>query len=48
MALILYILYYLAAIAALYCHFTGRLQRWNMEWVLLVLALTVFPVVLYL
>lgn len=48
MALILYILYYVVAIAALFFHFTGALERWNMEWVILVLAVTVFPVVLYL
>ena len=48
MALVLYILYYVVAISALVLHFTGALARWNMEWVLFVLALTVFPVVLYL
>jgi hypothetical protein len=48
MALILYLLYYSVAIAALFFHFTGALERWGMEWVILVLAVTVFPVVLYL
>ena len=48
MALILYLLYYLTAIVALFFHFTGALERWGMEWVILVLAVTVFPVVLYL
>lgn len=48
MSLILYLLYYLVAIAALFFHFTGQLERWGMEWVVIVLAVTVFPVVLYL
>jgi hypothetical protein len=48
MALILYLLYYSVAIVALFFHFTGALERWGMEWVILVLAVTVFPVVLYL
>jgi len=48
MTLILYILYYILAIAALFFHFTGALERWGMEWLILVLAVTVFPVVLYL
>jgi hypothetical protein len=48
MALILYLLYYLVAIAALFFYFTGALERWGMEWVMLVLAVTVFPVVFYL
>jgi hypothetical protein len=48
MALILYIVYYLTAIIALFFHFTGALERWGMEWIILVLAVTVFPVVLYL
>jgi low affinity Fe/Cu permease len=47
MSLILYLLYYLVAISALVLHFTGHLERWRMQWVL-VLAVTVFPVVLYL
>ncbi len=48
MALILYLLYYVVAISALVLHFTGHLERWGMQWVLIVLAVTVFPVVLYL
>lgn len=48
MALTLYLLYYLVAISALVLHFTGHLERWGMQWVLVVLAVTVFPVVLYL
>ncbi|HEY0842121.1 MAG TPA: hypothetical protein VGD82_04865 [Methylotenera sp.] len=47
MALAIYIGYYLVAITALFFHFTGHLERWGMEWVILVLAATVFPVVLY-
>jgi len=48
MALMIYLLYYVLAIVALFFHFTGHLERWGMEWVIFVLALSVFPVVLYL
>ena len=48
MILIIYSNYYLAAVSALILHFTGHLERWGMEWLLIVLAITVFPVVLYL
>ena len=41
-------LYYLAAIVVLVLHFTGFLARRRLEWLLYVLALTVFPAVLYL
>lgn len=40
--------YYLFAIGAIILHFTGHLERWGMSWILLVLAVTVFPVVIYL
>ena len=41
-------IYYLVAITTLILHFTGHLERWDMEWFVLVLAATVFPAVLYL
>jgi len=44
----LFILYYLIAIVILVMHFTGMLARHNVEWLIYVLALTVFPAVLYL
>jgi len=44
----LFILYYIIAITILVLHFTGFLARRNLEWVVLVLAVTVFPAVLYL
>ena len=44
----LFILYYLIAIAVLILHFTGYLARHNLEWVVYLLAATVFPAVLYL
>ena len=44
----LFILYYLLAIVVLVMHFTGFLARYNMEWLVLVLAVTVFPAVIYL
>ena len=42
----LFILYYLLAIAVLVLHFTGYLARYNLEWLIYVLAATVFPAVL--
>jgi uncharacterized membrane protein (GlpM family) len=46
--MVLIALYYLVAIVVLTLHFTGHLERWNLEWLVFVLALTVFPAVLYL
>ena len=42
------LLYYIVAITLLVLHFTGWLKRNNLEWLILVLAVTVFPAVLYL
>ena len=36
------------AITVLILHFTGFLARHNLEWLILVLAVTVFPAVIYL
>jgi hypothetical protein len=44
----LFIVYYVVAIVILILHFTGFLARHNLEWLVLVLAVTVFPAVLYL
>jgi len=44
----LFILYYIIAITILALHFTGFLARHNLEWLVLVLAVTVFPAVIYL
>ncbi|HMM54655.1 MAG TPA: hypothetical protein PKC23_06530 [Candidatus Desulfobacillus sp.] len=44
----LFILYYVVAITVLILHFTGFLARNNLEWLILVLAVTVFPAVIYL
>lgn len=44
----LFILYYVIAITILVMHFTGFLARHNLEWTVLVLAVTVFPAVIYL
>ncbi|MDP5240456.1 hypothetical protein Q9Q94_13010 [Uliginosibacterium sp. 31-16] len=41
-------LYYVVAIVVLILHFTGFLARRKLEWLLYVLALTVFPAVWYL
>ena len=43
-----FVIYYIIAIAVLVLHFTGVLARYNMEWLVLVLAVTVFPAVIYL
>ena len=40
--------YYVVAIVVLILHFTGYLARRNLEWLVYVLAVTVFPAVLYL
>ena len=44
----LFILYDVVAITVLILHFTGFLARHNLEWLILVLAVTVFPAVIYL
>jgi hypothetical protein len=44
----LFILYYVVAIVILVLHFTGMLARYNLEWLVLALAITVFPAVIYL
>lgn len=41
-------LFYVFAIIVLVLHFTGWLARNNLEWLVLVLAVAVFPAVLYL
>ncbi|MBP6094915.1 MAG: hypothetical protein KA451_01255 [Methyloversatilis sp.] len=43
-----FILYYIVAITVLILHFTGFLSRNNLEWLVFVLAVTVFPAVIYL
>lgn len=44
----LWILFYLLAVTVLVLHFTGFLARHRMEWLVLVLAVAVFPAVIYL
>lgn len=44
----LLLVYYVIAITILVLHFTGWLRYHNLEWLVLVLAATVFPAVLYL
>jgi len=41
-------LFYLIAITVLVLHFTGWLARHRLEWVVLVLAVAVFPAIYYL
>lgn len=40
--------YYVIAIIVLILHFSGWLRRNNLEWVVLLLAVSVFPVVVFL
>jgi hypothetical protein len=47
-ATMLFIVYYVVAITILVLHFTGVLARHNLEWLVLLLAVTVFPAVIYL
>ena len=44
----LFLLFYIVAIAIVVLHFTGHLARWNLEWLVLLLAVAVFPAVIYL
>jgi hypothetical protein len=44
----LLLLYYVTAITILALHFTGFLARHNLEWLVLVLAASVLPAVIYL
>ncbi len=44
----LFALFYLLAITVLVLHFTGFLARHNLEWLVLALAVAVFPAVIYL
>ena len=46
--MILIAIYYIVAVLSLILHYTGHLERWGMSWILLVLAVTVFPVVIFL
>jgi hypothetical protein len=47
-AVMLFAVYYVLAIAVLIMHFTGFLARRNLEWLVYVFALTVFPAVWFL
>lgn len=44
----LFALFYVVAIVILVLHFTGFLARYNLEWLVLALAVAVFPAVIYL
>ncbi len=44
----LFALFYVIAIAVLVLHFTGFLARHRLEWLVLALAIAVFPAVIYL
>lgn len=45
---ILFGLFYLVAIVIVVLHFTGWLEDHNMEWLVFVMAVLVFPVVIFL
>jgi uncharacterized membrane protein len=40
-------IFYVFAILCIIFYYTGHLKRWRAEWVLIVLAVAVFPAVLY-
>ena len=44
----LFSLFYLVAVVVVILHFTGWLEEHNMEWLVFVMAVTVFPVVIFL
>lgn len=44
----LFALFYVVAILILVLHFTGVLARHNLEWLVMALAVAVFPAVIYL
>jgi len=44
----LFLIYYVIAIAVLILHFTDVLERHDLEWLVLAEAVTVFPAVFYL
>ena len=44
----LFALFYVIAITILVLHFTGFRARHNLEWLVLLLAASVFPAVIYL
>ena len=44
----LFYLIYLLAIIVVILHFTGWLKRHNMEWMVLVMAVAIFPAVIFL
>jgi hypothetical protein len=44
----LFALYYISAIIVLILHFTKVLAKYNIEWLVLVFAASVFPAVIYL
>ena len=44
----LFALFYIFAITILVLHFVGVLARHNLEWIIYVLAVAVFPAVYYL
>lgn len=42
------LIFYVIAIAILILHFTGFLRNHNLEWLVLVLAVAIFPAIIYL
>jgi hypothetical protein len=44
----LMLIFYVIAIVILVLHFTGFLKNHNLEWLVLVLAVSIFPAVIFL
>jgi Ca2+/Na+ antiporter len=40
-------IFYIFAILCIIFYYTGHLKRWKCEWILIVLAVAVFPTVLF-
>lgn len=45
---VFFVAYYIVSIIILVLHFTGFLSRNRLEWLIYILAVTVFPAVIYL
>jgi Ca2+/Na+ antiporter len=41
-------IFYVFSILSIILYYTGHLKRWKCEWILLILAVAVFPAVIFL
>ncbi len=40
-------IFFLLCVIVFILQFTGRLQRWGMEWIWIVLAIAVYPIIFF-